>query len=70
MYTFYTLYGYLSLKSISSLKVGMAFKQGDLLVDLGKPDVNGDYPGVCSKKHLDFYLNNCPDPNTLLKLEI
>ena len=28
----------------------------------------GDYPGVCSKKDLDFYLNNCPDPNTLLKL--
>ena len=89
MYTFYTLYGHLSLKSISHLKVGMAFKQGDLLGDLGKPDVNGDYPphlhfqiikdiqefkgdypGVCSKKHLDFYLKNCPDPNTLLKLEI
>jgi len=87
MYTFYTLYGHLSLKSISHLKVGMAFKQGDLLGDLGKPDVNGDYPphlhfqiikdiqefkgdypGVCSKKDLAFYLNNCPDPNTLLKL--
>ena len=77
-HTFYTLYGHLSLKSISSLKVGMAFKQGDLLGDLGKPDVNGDYPphlhfqiikdiqefkgdypGVSSKKHLDFYLKNC-----------
>jgi len=87
-YTFYTLYGHLSLKSISHLKVGMAFKQGDLLGDLGKPDVNGDnpphlnfqiirdiqnykgdYPGVCINKDLAFYLNNCPDPNTLLKLE-
>jgi murein DD-endopeptidase MepM/ murein hydrolase activator NlpD len=29
----------------------------------------GDYPGVCSKKDLQFYLNNCPDPNLLLKLE-
>jgi murein DD-endopeptidase MepM/ murein hydrolase activator NlpD len=28
----------------------------------------GDYPGVCSKNDLDFYLENCPDPNLLLKL--
>jgi len=28
----------------------------------------GDYPGVCSKKNLDSFLENCPDPNTLLKL--
>ena len=28
----------------------------------------GDYPGVCNKTDLDFYLNNCPDPNLLLKL--
>jgi len=28
----------------------------------------GDYPGVCSKKELDFYLENCPDPNLLLKI--
>lgn len=29
----------------------------------------GDYPGVCSKKTLDFYLENCPDPNLLLKID-
>lgn len=29
---------------------------------------NGDYPGVSSKKDLDFYTKNCPDPNMLLKL--
>lgn len=88
-YTFYTLYGHLSLKSIRGLKEGSAFKQGEILGYLGKPDVNGDYPphlhfqiikdiqefkgdypGVCSKKDLDFYLINCPDPNTLLKLGI
>jgi len=88
-HTFYTLYGHLSLKSISGLKEGMAFQQGDLLGDLGDAHINGDYPphlhfqiikdiqnyqgdypGVCSKKDLDFYLNNCPDPNTLLKLKI
>lgn len=32
-------------------------------------DFNGDYPGVCSKKDLEFYLNNCPNPDVLLKLE-
>ncbi len=28
----------------------------------------GDYPGVCSKKDLEFYKMNCPDPEVLLKL--
>jgi murein DD-endopeptidase MepM/ murein hydrolase activator NlpD len=28
----------------------------------------GDYPGVCSKNKLDYYLNNCPNPNLLLKI--
>ncbi|SHN00143.1 peptidoglycan DD-metalloendopeptidase family protein [Flavobacterium xinjiangense] len=28
----------------------------------------GDYPGVCSKNDLDYYLDNCPDPNILLKI--
>jgi hypothetical protein len=88
-HTFYTLYGHLSLKSISGLKVGMAFQQGDLLGDLGDAYINGDYPphlhfqiikdiqeykgdypGVCNKKDLDFYLKNCPDPNILLKLGV
>ncbi|TGV04396.1 peptidoglycan DD-metalloendopeptidase family protein [Flavivirga rizhaonensis] len=27
----------------------------------------GDYPGVCSKKDLEFYIENCPDPNILMK---
>ncbi len=27
-----------------------------------------DYPGVCNLKTLDFYLENCPDPNLLLKI--
>lgn len=29
----------------------------------------GDYPGVCSKKTRDYYLENCPDPNWLLKIQ-
>jgi murein DD-endopeptidase MepM/ murein hydrolase activator NlpD len=28
----------------------------------------GDYPGVCSKDKLAYYLENCPDPNLLLKI--
>ena len=28
-----------------------------------------DYPGVCSKKDLDYYIENCPDPNLLLKIQ-
>lgn len=27
-----------------------------------------DYPGVCSKKDLEYYLENCPNPNLLLKI--
>jgi murein DD-endopeptidase MepM/ murein hydrolase activator NlpD len=29
----------------------------------------GDYPGVCSSKTLAFYLQNCPNPNLLLKIK-
>lgn len=29
----------------------------------------GDYPGVCSKNEVAFYLENCPDPNFLLKIQ-
>lgn len=28
----------------------------------------GDFPGVISLSELDFYLQNCPDPNLLLKI--
>ena len=28
----------------------------------------GDYPGVCSTNDLNFYIENCPDPNLLLKI--
>jgi len=29
----------------------------------------GDYPGVAASDKLDFYLDNCPDPNLLLKID-
>jgi murein DD-endopeptidase MepM/ murein hydrolase activator NlpD len=30
---------------------------------------SGDYPGVCAKVDLPYYLENCPDPKILLGLE-
>jgi len=29
-----------------------------------------DYPGVCSKSETASYLNNCPDPNLLIKCDV
>ncbi|QDH78327.1 peptidoglycan DD-metalloendopeptidase family protein [Echinicola soli] len=29
----------------------------------------GDYPGVCAPNDLDFYRNNCPDPELLLDMQ-
>ena len=37
-----------------------------IIKDLG--DFSGDYPGVCSPDSLDFYRENCPNPNLLLKI--
>ncbi|WP_452228117.1 peptidoglycan DD-metalloendopeptidase family protein [Lacinutrix sp. MEBiC02404] len=84
---FFTLYGHLSVASITNLKVGKTFKAGETVATLGEAKVNGDYaphlhfqiirdlenyvgdyPGVCNKKNLDKFKKNCPDPNTLLKL--
>lgn len=56
--------------------LGDAFVNGDypphlhfqIIKDL--QGFNGDYPGVCNRMDLAFYLNNCPDPNLLLKLGV
>lgn len=32
-------------------------------------DYDGDYPGVCSQNDLNIYLENCPNPNLLLKIK-
>ncbi|WP_445712788.1 peptidoglycan DD-metalloendopeptidase family protein [Flavobacterium sp.] len=37
-----------------------------IIIDM--EEKTGDYPGVCSEKILDFYKNNCPNPNLLLKI--
>lgn len=31
-------------------------------------DYEGDYPGVCNQLDLEFYRENCPDPNVLLDI--
>lgn len=85
---FYTLYGHLSVESLTNLTVGQAFAKSAKIGTLGEATVNGDYaphlhfqiimdigdkfgdyPGVCSRTDLPFYLKNCPDPNLLLKIK-
>lgn len=85
---FHTLYGHLSLESISDITIGDFYEKGQQLATLGDASVNGDYaphlhfqiikeitnsfgdyPGVCSNKDLTHYLENCPDPNILLKIK-
>jgi murein DD-endopeptidase MepM/ murein hydrolase activator NlpD len=86
--TFYTLYGHLSLESLTGKTEGQVISKGEIIGQLGAPPINGDYaphlhfqiiedlqgkkgdyPGVSSKKELDFYKQNCPDPNLLLKIK-
>lgn len=86
-FTFHTLYGHLSLESLSDKKIGDKIEKGEQIATLGLPPTNGDYaphlhfqiiidienktgdyPGVCSEKTLDYYANNCPNPNVLLKI--
>lgn len=86
-HTFHTLYGHLSLASLEGKEVGQKVGAGEVIANLGNPDVNGDYAphlhfqividmegkegdyaGVGSQNTLDFYKNNCPDPNLLLKI--
>ncbi|WP_290701316.1 peptidoglycan DD-metalloendopeptidase family protein [Lacinutrix sp.] len=50
-FEFYTLYGHLSRESLTSLKVGAKVKQGEIIAQLGKAEVNGDYA-----PHLHFQI--------------
>lgn len=87
-HTFYTLYGHLSMESLTGIETGSFFKQGQQIATLGNSSVNGgyspylhfqiikniennisDYPGVCNKKDLKYYLDNCPNPNLILKTD-
>ena len=54
--------------------LGQSFENGDyaphlhfqIIIDM--QGNKGDYPGVCSKNMLEYYKQNCPDPNLLLKI--
>jgi murein DD-endopeptidase MepM/ murein hydrolase activator NlpD len=48
---FYTLYGHLSLESITKLKSNQIFKKGETIATLGDASVNGDYA-----PHLHFQI--------------
>ena len=50
-FTFYTLYGHLSLESIKTIKVGDVFNKGQKIASLGDASVNGDYA-----PHLHFQI--------------
>jgi len=83
---FYSLYGHLSLKSISNLKKGNSLRKGDKIAQFGNTlenghwpphlhfqlifdmlNMEGDFPGVCRYSDRETYLNNCPDPEIILK---
>lgn len=49
--TFYTLYGHLSLASLSHLKEGKCFKAGEKIAEIGADPENGHWP-----PHLHFQL--------------
>lgn len=87
-FTFHTLYGHLSLESLTGKNIGDKIEKGEQIATLGLPPINGDYaphlhfqiiidienktgdyPGVCSENKLNFYKNNCPNPNVLLKIK-
>jgi murein DD-endopeptidase MepM/ murein hydrolase activator NlpD len=50
-YTFYTLYGHLSLNSIKNLQEGSRMEKGDVFAEFGIPAENGSWP-----PHLHFQL--------------
>jgi murein DD-endopeptidase MepM/ murein hydrolase activator NlpD len=50
-FTFHTLYGHLSLESLTDKKVGTVVKKGEKIATLGLPTINGDYA-----PHLHFQI--------------
>lgn len=59
MYTFYSLYGHLTLDSLDDLFFGKPFKAGNVLGRLGTPDVNVNYA-----PHLHFQIIRDLEGNT------
>lgn len=86
-FSFFGLYGHLSLKSLDGLYEGKPVAAGEQFTSFGIPEENGfwpphlhfqlifdmqgfkgDYPGVCQFSKREHFLNNCPDPSTILGL--
>jgi murein DD-endopeptidase MepM/ murein hydrolase activator NlpD len=87
-FSFYTLYGHLSLADLQNIKEGDGIKKGQKFAHFGSKEENGhwpphlhfqvindignykgDYPGVCKFSEREIYLNNCPDPELILKMQ-
>ncbi len=49
--TFYTLYGHLSLESISDKEIGQQVRRGDVIAEIGNSSINGGWPS-----HLHFQI--------------
>ena len=68
--------GHVFAKGVKIGTLGDATVNGDyaphlhfqIIINMGNQ--LGDYPGVCSESDLPFYLENCPDPNLLLKITL
>lgn len=58
-YTFYTLYGHLTLDSLEGLFVGKEFNAGEIVGRLGTPDINVSYA-----PHLHFQIIRDMEGNT------
>jgi murein DD-endopeptidase MepM/ murein hydrolase activator NlpD len=50
-FTFYTLYGHLSLSCIKNMQEGMRIQEGEVFAEFGIPSENGHWP-----PHLHFQL--------------
>ncbi|WP_422860452.1 peptidoglycan DD-metalloendopeptidase family protein [Flagellimonas sp. S174] len=50
-FSFYTLYGHLSVESLQGLEKGKVFQKGEILATLGTPDINVNYA-----PHLHFQI--------------
>jgi murein DD-endopeptidase MepM/ murein hydrolase activator NlpD len=50
-FTFHTLYGHLSVESLTGKKIGTVVKKGEKIATLGLPPINGDYA-----PHLHFQI--------------
>lgn len=85
--SFYTLYGHLTLDSLTDKYENQAIKAGEPFAKIGNFPINGDYPphlhfqiikdlkgmkgdfpGVTSLSNQKEDLENCPDPNLILKI--